>query len=71
MKILKKSYIGKRDQKNRVYEERNILESMNNQFVVQMNYAFQDKGKLFFILEFCPGGELYNILSKKRKFNEE
>ena len=27
--------------------------------------------KLFFILEYCPGGELFNLLAKKRRFSED
>ena len=36
-----------------------------------MAYAFQNERKLFFALEYCPGGELFNLLQKKRTFSEE
>ena len=36
-----------------------------------MIYAFQDEKKLYFVLEFCPGGELFHIMNKKKHFNEE
>jgi serum/glucocorticoid-regulated kinase 2 len=42
--------------------ERNILIETQNQFLVKMDYAFQNEKRLFFVLEYCPGGELYNLL---------
>ena len=43
--------------------ERRILESMRHPFLVKMEYAFQSKSKLFFVLEYCPGGELFFYLT--------
>lgn len=36
-----------------------------------MYNAFQNEKKLFFVLEYCPGGELFGLLSKKSKLSEE
>lgn len=36
-----------------------------------MHAAFQNEKKLYFILEYCPGGELYSLLIRKEKFTEE
>lgn len=33
--------------------------------------TFQSEEKFYFILEYCPGGELYNLLAIKEKFSEE
>ena len=38
---------------------------------MKIHFAFQTEKKLFFVLDYCPGGELFNLLCKKRKFNEE
>lgn len=35
-----------------------------------MEYAFQSETKLFFVLEFCAGGELYYHINKVGKFDE-
>ena len=51
--------------------ERNILITTQNQFLVKLAYAFQTQSSLNFVLEYCPGGELYNLLQKKRLFNED
>lgn len=36
-----------------------------------MHECFQNDKKLFFVLEYCPGGELFSLLQKKRKFTED
>ena len=52
--------------------ERNILESVNRHpFVVKLFYAFQDQEKLYLILEYAQGGELFHHLALERMFSEE
>lgn len=36
-----------------------------------MDYAFQSDSKLFFVLEYCPGGELFFYLSQIGRFKED
>ncbi|KAK4449347.1 kinase-like domain-containing protein [Podospora aff. communis PSN243] len=52
--------------------ERQILESVNRHpFVVKLFYAFQDQEKLYLILEYGQGGELFTHLSTERMFSEQ
>lgn len=52
--------------------ERTILESVNRHpFVVKLFYAFQDHEKLYLILEYAQGGELFTHLAMERMFSEE
>ncbi|MCJ1371379.1 Ribosomal protein S6 kinase alpha-5 [Loxospora ochrophaea] len=52
--------------------ERAILESINRHpFVVKLYYAFQDCEKLYLILEYAQGGELFTHLASERMFSEE
>ncbi|PGH01230.1 AGC/RSK protein kinase [Helicocarpus griseus UAMH5409] len=52
--------------------ERAILESVNRHpFVVKLYYAFQDHEKLYLILEYAQGGELFTHLAMERMFTEE
>ncbi|KAL1301881.1 hypothetical protein AAFC00_006062 [Neodothiora populina] len=52
--------------------ERTILESVNRHpFVVKLYYAFQDHEKLYLILEYAQGGELFTHLAMERMFSEE
>lgn len=52
--------------------ERSILESVNRHpFIVNLYYAFQDHEKLYLILEYAQGGELFHHLATERMFNED
>ncbi|XP_040574880.1 ribosomal protein S6 kinase beta-1 [Lepeophtheirus salmonis] len=72
MKVLKKATIV-RNQKETAHTkaERNILEAVKHPFIVDLLYAFQTKGKLYLILEFCSGGELFTHLDREGIFMEE
>lgn len=50
--------------------ERNILEKINSPFLIKMVYAFQSETDLYYILEYCPGGELFFYLQKIGRFKE-
>jgi serine/threonine protein kinase len=52
--------------------ERNVLESVNRHpFIVNFYYAFQDQEKLYLILEYAQGGELFHHLAAERMFSED
>ena len=52
--------------------ERSILESINRHpFVVKLYYAFQDHEKLYLILEYAQGGELFEHLRLQGMFQED
>ena len=52
--------------------ERSILESVNRHpFVVKLFYAFQDQEKLYLILEYALGGELFTHLAMEKMFSED
>lgn len=72
MKVLKKATIV-RNAKDTAHTkaERNILESVKNPFVVDLIYAFQTDGKLYLILEYLSGGELFMQLEREGIFMED
>lgn len=45
--------------------ERNILADVGHAFIVKLHYAFQTPGKLYLILDFLRGGDLFTRLSKE------
>ena len=70
MKIIKKDIIEARHQVAHTLTERSVLEKMDHPCIVKLRYAFQSKRKLFFVLEYCPGGELFFHLSLSIRFDE-
>ncbi|XP_070772931.1 ribosomal protein S6 kinase beta-1 isoform X1 [Enoplosus armatus] len=72
MKVLKKAIIV-RNAKDTAHTkaERNILEEVKHPFIVDLIYAFQTGGKLYLILEYLSGGELFMQLEREGIFMED
>jgi serine/threonine protein kinase len=70
MKVLSKPNVVKRKQVEHTRTERVVLGVIDHPFIARMHYAFQTDSKLYFILEYCPGGEVFFHLSRQRTFPE-
>mmetsp|Transcript_17482 Transcript_17482/g.53261 ORF Transcript_17482/g.53261 Transcript_17482/m.53261 type:complete len:493 (+) Transcript_17482:378-1856(+) len=70
MKVLKKENIVKRNQVEHTKTERSVLGYLRHPFLVSLNMAFQTRDKLFFVLDYCAGGELFCHLQRLGKFAE-
>ena len=70
MKVLSKTNIVKRKQVEHTRTERSVLGTINHPFIVRLHYAFQTEDKLYFVLDYSAGGELFYHLSRMKKFNE-
>ena len=71
MKVLKKQAMKKRNQVNHIKAERKIMELIDFPFIVKLKYAFQNPEKLYMVMEYCPGGELFFHIQRVERFNEE
>eukprot|EP00438_Fugacium_kawagutii_P031867 Skav224120 [mRNA] locus=scaffold2427:276419:283722:- [translate_table: standard] len=47
-----------------------VLEHVSHPFIVSLHYAFQTPKKLYLVLDYCPGGELFFHLSRAGRFSE-
>lgn len=65
MKELTKEDMIKRDKVLRVMTEREILASANHPFIVTMYATFQTSTRLCFVMDFCAGGEFFNVLARQ------
>jgi RAC serine/threonine-protein kinase len=70
LKVLRKDNIIKRNQVEHTKTERSVLGYCKHPFIVSMNMAFQSKDKLYFVLDYCAGGELFFHLENLGKFPE-
>mmetsp|Transcript_20599 Transcript_20599/g.65871 ORF Transcript_20599/g.65871 Transcript_20599/m.65871 type:complete len:369 (-) Transcript_20599:36-1142(-) len=76
MKVLKKEAVFARgDPKDlqHTIAERNVLALLNcraHPFVLGLKYAFHTPAKLYYVMHFCNGGDLYYLLSRCKKFRE-
>ncbi|GMH68065.1 hypothetical protein TrST_g11422 [Triparma strigata] len=70
MKVLRKSHLVKRRQIERTKTERRVLSMVSHVFIMKLHFAFQSSEKLYLVLDYCPGGELFFHLSRYRRFPE-
>ena len=71
MKILKKKTIEQKKQLSHISTEKNVLLALKDDpFFVKIHYSFQNEKKLFFVLDYCPGGEMFSILQKRNRLTE-
>lgn len=70
VKVLKKSDLIKKDMMDKIKTEKDILMSLNHPFIVNMNYCFTNPERIFFVMRFMRGGELFQHLQQKGRFSE-
>lgn len=71
MKTLKKKNLVLRRQVEHTNAERHILQQLKHPFLMKLRFAFQTDAKLYLVLDYYKGGELFFHLKKKRRFPED
>ncbi|KHJ95796.1 kinase domain protein [Oesophagostomum dentatum] len=71
MKVLSKEHIRKKNEVKHVMAELSVLKAnINHPFLVSLHFSFQNKDKLYFVLDHLNGGELFSHLQKEKHFSE-
>lgn len=70
IKVLKKKAIVEMDQLEHTKTEQRILAHVNHPFLVGLDYAFQSESRLYFVMEFMRGGELFTHLRRLKRLSE-
>jgi len=71
MKILNKATIIARGELPHTKAEKSILTRLDCPFLVKLHYSFQTPDKLYFVMDFVNGGELFYHLQQEKVFDEE
>ena len=72
LKVINKEYIIENEKQNIVENERLILERCRGHpFITQLYASFETPNYLIFAMEYCHGGELFNLLRRVRRMEEE
>ncbi|KAJ3051632.1 hypothetical protein HK097_007356 [Rhizophlyctis rosea] len=71
MKVLVKKDIVERQEVAHTLSERNVLIQATSPFLVGLKFSFQTPEKLYLVLDYCNGGELFYHLQKETAFSEE
>lgn len=69
LKTIRKAHIISRSEVTHTLAERSVLAQINNPFIVPLKFSFQSPEKLYFVLAFVNGGELFHHLQKERRFD--
>ena len=71
VKVVEKRFVlGDSKRYSQALVERQVLVEVRHPFIVQLHWTFQTRSHLYFVLEFCPGGELYYHLARVGRFDE-
>ena len=65
LKVLAKQEMRDRNKLHRVRTEGTILEVVDHPFVATMYSSFQTETHLYFVMQYCEGGELYETLQSE------
>ncbi|KAL4439114.1 hypothetical protein ABPG74_008889 [Tetrahymena malaccensis] len=71
MKEMSKAKIITKKSINSVMNERYLLSTLKNPFIVNMVWAFQDRENLYLVMDLLGGGDLRYHIGRQRKFTEE
>lgn len=69
LKTIRKAHIVSRSEVNHTLAERTVLAQIDNPFIVPLKFSFQSPEKLYFVLAFINGGELFHHLQREGKFD--
>lgn len=70
IKVLSKEAIVKQNEVAHIMSERAVLqENVRHPFLVGLHYSFQTPQKLYFVLDYVNGGELFFHLQQEKRFS--
>jgi len=71
MKVLNKNMIVQRQELEHAKAEKSVLQKLVHPFLVNLNYSFQTPDKLYFVMDYVNGGELFFHLQHDKRFTED
>ncbi|SCU94643.1 LADA_0G09956g1_1 [Lachancea dasiensis] len=69
LKAIRKSYIVSKSEVVHTLAERTVLARVDNPFIVPLKFSFQSPDKLYIVLAFINGGELFYHLQREGRFS--
>ena len=70
IKAVKKSGLVDAESVEHVLAEKRVLQTMDHPFLVKLYYSFQTEDRLYFVMEYVRGGELFFHIGREGKFTE-
>jgi serine/threonine protein kinase len=70
IKVIRKDVLIEYNQVKNTKLEKDIMFQCQHEFLVGMEFLFMSDLRLFFVMPFVRGGELYRFFKAKRRFKE-
>ncbi|CAD8047304.1 unnamed protein product [Paramecium primaurelia] len=74
LKLINKQFIQQHQKQDLIQNERDILIQTTYRgaiFTNRIEYAFETKNWIVFCIDYCPGGEMFNLIKKSQKLSEQ
>ncbi|KAL7753359.1 hypothetical protein RI367_001134 [Sorochytrium milnesiophthora] len=71
VKVIKKTGLIDEESIEHVLAENRVLQTLSHPFLVQLHTSFQTQDRLYFVMEYIRGGELFFHIVKEKRFSEE
>lgn len=71
LKTIRKAHIVSRSEVVHTLAERTVLAQVTSPFIVPLKFSFQSTEKLYLVLAYVNGGELFHHLQNEGRFEEE
>ena len=70
VKVIKKSILIDEESLDHVLAENRVLQTLDHPFLVKLYCSFQTSDRLYFVMEYVCGGELFFHIGRERRFSE-
>jgi len=70
MKMLKKSVLLEKQEVEHTKTENRVLQTLRHPFLVNLQYSFTSSDRVFFVMEYAGGGELFEHIGRLGRFPE-
>ena len=71
IKIVDKRFLENNQDIQRLRKEIKILKKIRHKNIIQLYDIMESKTNLYFVMEYCKGGELFDYIVKKKKLTEK
>uniref|UniRef100_W5KDI7 Serum/glucocorticoid regulated kinase 2a n=1 Tax=Astyanax mexicanus TaxID=7994 RepID=W5KDI7_ASTMX len=70
VKVLQKHIVFRKKEEHIMCERSVLLKTVNHPFLVRLHFSFQTKERLYLVMDYAGGGELFYHLQRERAFLE-
>lgn len=71
MKIIEKVSLLERNNVTNILSEKEVLQLCDHPFLMKLEYCFHTPSRIYIVMPFMQGGELYHHLKRRGKFTEK